>query len=677
MSNIQKAFENKAKCGLRMAVGGFLDTVQEATPTSMFSGSGGSVGTSYSSPGSGGLRANQRNAGFSSGAGFTPGKLQQPVQPTSVGNALDNRIGMGTAIENSNLTMSEKGALGLGTTSADASALRRQTDALTTLRSAMPQQQLAMQQPEQEPFALAESGVVAAQAQADRMCKEYKVGCDTVRPPAAPAPVQQAAPAPVAKPQGIIGLLKGRPAQIDAASGYAKSGVVQGEGTRTSDSVPAVVGEGDEKQKLALSKGEGLLVVSNNTMDNPEAMEQIRQILADSNGGKEPKMPDQGLRAGVQKAAASGFFPAQQGYLAQAEAAKREVAGPPAPSARVLQPDEAAALKEKVLTGEVVGSMNRDDKSPQEISQGSVGNTFVADGAKPTLRSGAVSNMQPDPNVKYGTTMVDATQMQAPNGGGYITGAPQHANGLRRAIEVSPTAPKQRDPNGEYDVHGNNMAYTNQMKAQLAEMQRDRIKRTAAMPGATRGDMVALATQMRDDENAAQASRFKGEMALRGQEMGLRRDQLNFQNENMLADNQRANAAARTLRDKNTRTEVSEHLKTAAMDEDGKVNGPKLAFLERAVSQINDPNMDPDLLAQKKLGHAKALSWLDDAGQHWYSLEKAQDGFTMPDLVEEGDGFRDRTTNQTISKWRLKRAPADVQRGIYDMLEMQKAARTK
>ena len=411
MSNIQKAFKNKAKCGLRMATGGFLDTVQDAAPTSMFSGPGGSVGTTYASPGSGGLRANQRNAGFSSGAGFTPGRLQQPVQPTSVGNALDNRIGMGTAIENSNLTMSEKGALGLGTTSADASALRRQTDALTTLRSTMPQQQLAMQQPEQEPFALAESGVVAAQAQADRMCKEYKVGCDTVRPPAAPAPVQQAAPAPVAKPQGIIGLLKGRPAQIDAASGYAKSGVVQGEGTRTSDSVPAVVGEGDEKQKLALSKGEGLLVVSNNTMDNPQAMDAIRQILADSNGGKEPKMPDQGLRAGVQKAAASGFFPAQQGYMAQVEAGKREVAGPPAPSARVLQPDEAAALKEKVLTGEVVGSMNRDDKSPQEISQGSVGNTFVADGAKPTLRSGAVSNMQPDPNVKYGTTMVDATEM--------------------------------------------------------------------------------------------------------------------------------------------------------------------------------------------------------------------------------------------------------------------------
>ena len=38
MSNIQKAFKNKAKCGLRMATGGFLDTVQDAAPTSMFSG---------------------------------------------------------------------------------------------------------------------------------------------------------------------------------------------------------------------------------------------------------------------------------------------------------------------------------------------------------------------------------------------------------------------------------------------------------------------------------------------------------------------------------------------------------------------------------------------------------------------------------------------------------------
>lgn len=59
--------------------------------------------------------------------------------------------------------------------------------------------------------------------------------------PAAP-PVQQAPAKPQQGPgSGIFGILKGRSAQIDKASGYANGGIVSGKGTPTSDDVPVTI----------------------------------------------------------------------------------------------------------------------------------------------------------------------------------------------------------------------------------------------------------------------------------------------------------------------------------------------------------------------------------------------------------------------------------------------------
>lgn len=64
----------------------------------------------------------------------------QPQQQKNPLETIDNQIAMGNAVDNSNLTMSEKAALGFGTTSADASALRQQTSALSTVRDGMASQ---------------------------------------------------------------------------------------------------------------------------------------------------------------------------------------------------------------------------------------------------------------------------------------------------------------------------------------------------------------------------------------------------------------------------------------------------------------------------------------------------------------------------------------------------------
>lgn len=69
-------------------------------------------------------------------------------------------------------------------------------------------------------------------------------------------PVQQAprpqpqAPAPQ-QPQGIIGLLKNRGAQIDRAAGYADGGKIKGPGTPTSDDIDAEVQETGEPIKVS------------------------------------------------------------------------------------------------------------------------------------------------------------------------------------------------------------------------------------------------------------------------------------------------------------------------------------------------------------------------------------------------------------------------------------------
>ena len=78
MSNIQKAFKNKAKMGLRMASGGFVSSIPDALPTSMFSGPGGGVGTTYSGMSSP-LRQNQRMSGAGDSGGGLGLAAARPV----------------------------------------------------------------------------------------------------------------------------------------------------------------------------------------------------------------------------------------------------------------------------------------------------------------------------------------------------------------------------------------------------------------------------------------------------------------------------------------------------------------------------------------------------------------------------------------------------------------------
>lgn len=203
---------------------------------------------------------------------FAQGR-SQPQQQKNPLETIDNQIAMGNAVDNSNLTMSEKAALGLGTTSADASALRQRTSALSTLREGMASQL----QPQNESAwigggtgdplkstwnspgvtygtrSFADGGKVdAAEELLKRMAGKYGVSAESQPVPqqaiAAPSTVQ---PRPATTLGGVVEAMRNRQAQIDKAVGYANGGKITGPGTPTSDSIPAKVRETGEPIKVS------------------------------------------------------------------------------------------------------------------------------------------------------------------------------------------------------------------------------------------------------------------------------------------------------------------------------------------------------------------------------------------------------------------------------------------
>lgn len=569
MSNIQKAFKNKAKMGLRMASGGFVSSIPDALPTSMFSGPGGGVGTTYSGVSSP-LRQNQRMSGAGDSGGGLGLAAARPVgqeRRDSPLHTMDNRIAQGAAVAGLSNTeryqLSNPGNQAYSATgvapgsSAEASQMNRTNDIMRTLRGNLAQQ----------PEMMADGGVVGLlrnrKAVIDNATGANEEPAPAPKPTAPAAPTGEAADyaaqaAAIEAEQLAAARKTTTPAPkkgLMSRLGFAKSGVVQGEGTRTSDSVPATVGEGTDKQKLALSDGEGLLVVSNNTMDNPQAMDQIRQILAASNGGKEPVMPDQGLRRGVQKAAGSAVFTPTDDALAAEKLASQSLAAQRGPIPTLVAPLKnedppvptppptlrSPAPVERQAGRGPIGSEYANATNPQQLNA-RLDDSFTADADQTrNLRSGFISNMADDPNIKRGASRLDATQMRAPEGGGYVTGQPD-ANGLRRSIAVMPSEARWEDGQQYKDA----VAQNEKDKVTLRGMQHDRIKRTAAMPGATQGDLVALLDQQKSDENEATAAKNLNDIAMRNAELGLRREEFGMINANRAADNERADAAART-----------------------------------------------------------------------------------------------------------------------------------
>ena len=99
-------------------------------------------------------------------------------------------------------------------------------------------------------------------------------------------------PPPKSTPLGIMSMLKGRSVQIDkAVNGYADGGIAghvkfEGKGGPREDQIPVKVAG----QKINVSDGEQALIIPAKTAANAQAMAAIKQIIADSNDGRQPDM---------------------------------------------------------------------------------------------------------------------------------------------------------------------------------------------------------------------------------------------------------------------------------------------------------------------------------------------------------------------------------------------------
>ena len=139
----------------------------------------------------------------------------------------------------------------------------------------------------------------------------------------APTPVAQPQPQqpqPQQQPQqqkssglGIMSLLKGRTAQIDkAVNGYADGGIAghvkfEGKGGPRDDQIPVKVAG----QEINVSNKEQALIIPAKTAANAQAMAAIKQIIADSNDGRQPDMgggDSSFAEGGIKKPSWRGFL---------------------------------------------------------------------------------------------------------------------------------------------------------------------------------------------------------------------------------------------------------------------------------------------------------------------------------------------------------------------------------
>lgn len=274
MNNIQKAFKNKAKCGLRMAAGGIIDSSlvdQQAIKAGTVDPNGSDFDTINAErtlrwANDDAATAKKYHTAFDptmAATDLAKGLLSQPqpaqttqgVQPVQPAAPMDTTFAQDMNARDQRIRGYGKG---LGRNYADGGVIQETPDQLMA-----------------------------------RMAAKYGVGggkpAPVQAPVAAPQPVQQPVVQPSPAPLGLRGIATGGLDRRMAAAGMAEGGIVHGKGGPTDDAVPMNVGGVD----VNLSNKEAVLPAKSvAALGGPEAVEE----LIEHTNGKPPVKS--GLRAG-------------------------------------------------------------------------------------------------------------------------------------------------------------------------------------------------------------------------------------------------------------------------------------------------------------------------------------------------------------------------------------------
>ena len=289
MSNIQKAFKGKAKCGLRMATGGVLLSPghdNDLTRANQMGGAADAMAANNNAPGAG--------AGFVS-MDFDPQANLNSLSPNT--GAVGNPFYGGQYGNDPKLSASTN--MSLQRSSAMPGMPRRPApNMMTPVDDLLPTRR-----------GLADGGVIVDPVEALLARTKANYGVGNVPAPQVTSPVPPApAPAPTpAQPSGglfqqAVRGLRGRTEQIEKATNFADGAVVKvvGPGSGTSDDIPLGLHTNGKKIDVKVSNGEALAVLPAKTASDPQAVEAVNQIIETTNG-RPPAT--RGLRAGGQYAA--------------------------------------------------------------------------------------------------------------------------------------------------------------------------------------------------------------------------------------------------------------------------------------------------------------------------------------------------------------------------------------
>lgn len=329
-----------------------------------------------------------------------------------------------------------------------------------------------------------------AEALLARIKGKYGVSSKSTPEPAsqpAPQPVQQ----PVTNPgigNGIVNILKGRKEQIDKASGYANGGKIKGPGTPTSDSIDASVKQTGEPIKVStderiLSKAQD---VELSKIARDLGFPSLDSWLETMTG--KPVGPT--MKGGIAHAATGGKNWWEKGEtvkLSEEGSKANKFTGENRPDNTWPAPaiDQGADLIRRAAAGEFKGqggmpiqnvlSGSTESAKPLGIAAEAASNN---QGSPRSIAMGADADaamhdkQRPMPVAPGGIARID-TKGQSPLFTNIDPGiAAQQIAGMKSgAVQMGSG---EKDPGWINDAYGNDQRPTLAMKAQLAEMQRER-----------------------------------------------------------------------------------------------------------------------------------------------------------------------------------------------------------
>lgn len=578
-------------------------------------------------------------------------------------------------------------------------------------------------------------------------------GTPAPTPAPAPAPKPAPAPAPsqpTAAQGGLLGkttdMIRSRSEELRKAANYEKGGIVHGPGTRTSDSVPVHLSRGEAvlpgKTVDALGGPDAVEQMIESTNGKPPVRAGLRAggNYAD---GTEGRYPYDGKPAPTAQQMYPGFSDLWQavrakdmpegGYFANGEKPGPET---PAPEwVRKMSPAYARAAQESPEAAQAVlvagGSPSVQPVKPTQVTPPTVplqsSPTMVSPvQAQPANPAADIQSRSTDAealrgfaqrsmNLPQTGTVVDRgsaglrairdnagvmntlNEANSQQGTGISYSKVKGADGKDQVLISGGPAAKDQylgadgKPTNDWTKtaqYQQAIAQNAQDKARLKELQWDNAVSSAGSPSAgyraegLRTAQMMLAKQAADQQGAV--------TPMQQAQLGLQAAQLKATIDNRNIDNLRADQQFKAGEDRSNRTEEREQFKDAATGADGKLNGESLALLNRAAAAYNDdPNLNAPQNSQAKITQAKTIQHTNDIGQHWFTPEKAQDGYTVPDWTMRqtnglgdalrgyftGNVYEDPITGQVISEREVSRMPPDVQEGFFRQMEMKKRAR--